>query len=91
MRELWHLEDLIPGRAGQTGPVDRSDRSKLHSPRLELYFDAGFLWNYTPDGVRPPLPINIKGHGRLRLNPIESIKHFYLFYLFFALIFSNPM
>ena len=24
---------------------DRSDRSKLYSPSLELYFDAGFVWN----------------------------------------------
>ena len=43
MRELWPLEDLTLGRTGQTGPVDRSDRYKLHSPRLELYFDAEFV------------------------------------------------
>jgi len=28
---------------GQTGPVDWSDRSKLHSLGLELYFGMGFL------------------------------------------------
>ena len=45
MRELWPLEDLTLGRTDLTGPVDRSDRSKLYSPGLELYFDAGFVWN----------------------------------------------
>ena len=45
MRELWPLEDLTPGRTGQTGPVDQSDRSKLYSLGLELYFDTGFVWN----------------------------------------------
>ena len=42
MRELWSLEDLTPGWTGQTGPVDQS---KLYSPSLELYFDAGFVSN----------------------------------------------
>ena len=85
MRELWLLEDLTQGR---TGIVDRSDRSKLHGSSLELYFDAGIVYNQSPDGVRPPLPINIKARP-IEGYPIESIKHFYFFYFFFALSFFN--
>ena len=40
MRELWLLEDLTQGRTNLTGLVDRS---KLHSPDLELYFDMGSI------------------------------------------------
>ena len=75
MRELCLPEDLHPG---QTGPErsdrsrDRSDRSETPSPSYELYFDTGFDRVPTPNGYRPPHPIYMKGHDRLRVIPINS-------------------
>ena len=51
---------------------DQSDRSETPSPSYELYFDTGFDRVSTPNGYRPPHPIYMKGHGRLREIPIDS-------------------
>jgi len=78
MRELCLPKDLHPSQTGQTGPErsdrsrDRSDRSETPNPSYELYFDTGFDRVSTPNGYRPPHPIYMKGHGRLRVIPIES-------------------
>jgi hypothetical protein len=41
-----------------------------------------------PNGARPPLPINIKGHDRLSI--IQSIKHNVLFIVLPLLLFLRP-
>ena len=79
MRELCLSEDLHPGLTGQNGPGrsdwsrdrsdqsrERSDRSETSNQSYELYFDTGFDRVPTPNGYRPPHPIYMKGHGRLR-------------------------
>jgi hypothetical protein len=80
MREIWLIQDLHAEHTGLTGAPDRSDRcprvrTKTRSPnRFRLV--KGF-----PCGARPPHPINIKGHGRLR-DPIDKINLLLYFYLF---------
>ena len=53
-------------RTGQTGWLGQSDPSRQSSPSQELYFYMKLVRVSTPNGARPPLPINIKVHGRLR-------------------------
>ena len=69
MRELCLPEDLHPGLTGLTGPErsDRSrDRSETANPSYELYFDTEFVRVTTPNGYKPPHPIYMKDHTRLR-------------------------
>jgi hypothetical protein len=60
------------GHTGLTGGLDQSDRSTLSPSRIEK------SWCFSsckglPCGARPPHPINIKGHDRLRTyHPIDQ-------------------
>jgi hypothetical protein len=67
---------------GLTGGLDRSDRWTLSPSRIVESLRISSC-KRIPCGARPPHPINIKGHGRLRVIT-QSIITFYNFYL------SNP-
>jgi hypothetical protein len=94
MREIRLPEGLHVGHAVRPPP------GPIRPPYLAKYELGVVFWHVfvrvsTPKGVRPPLPINIKGHGRLKgISAIESIKLiFYRIYLSVPLYptFSNPM
>ena len=69
-RPIWSLDegDMTSGRSAPR--VDRSDRFVGAvipvSFRRKLYFGMGSARVSTLFGARPPHPISIKGHGRLR-------------------------
>ena len=44
-RLIWSSDERVIASGRLDTGSDRSDRSKLHSPSLELYFDVGFVWN----------------------------------------------
>jgi hypothetical protein len=70
------------GHNGLTGGPDRSDRWTLSPSRIVESLRISSC-KRIPCGARPPQPINIKGHGRLRGH--HPINHYFLqFYL------SNP-
>jgi hypothetical protein len=61
---------------------------------LGVVFWHAFVRVSTPNGARPPLPINIKGHGRLKDYPQSNLLNlsFIVFTFSFSLpYFSNPM
>ena len=69
-----------------SGMTCRSDRSR-RSPSTIRVLNRFRSVNRISCGVSLPHPINIKGHGRLKNNPIKSIKHkhFYLFTFSFSI------
>ena len=82
-------------RSDRSGPCSRSDNPdrsdpdrSTRSPSTIRVFHGIRSVNRIPCGASPRHPINIKGHGRLRI--IQSIKHknFYLF-TFSCTSFSN--
>jgi hypothetical protein len=70
------------GHTGLTGGPDRSDRWAPSPSRIVESLRISSC-KRIPCGARPPYPINIKGHGRLR-GITKSIITLYNFYL------SNP-
>ena len=44
-RLIWSSDERFMAFGRLDTGSNRSDRSKLYSPSLELYFDAGFVWN----------------------------------------------
>jgi hypothetical protein len=70
------------GHTGLTGGPDRSDRWTPSLSRIEESLRISSC-KRIPCGARPPHPINIKDHSRLRGN--HPIDHYFL-----QLILSNP-
>jgi hypothetical protein len=63
------------GHTGLTGGPDRSDRWTPSPSRIEESLQI-LSCRRTPCGARPPHPINIKGHDRLRGH--HPIDHYFL-------------
>jgi hypothetical protein len=63
------------GHTGLTGGPDRSDRWTPSPGRIEESLRISSS-KRIPCGARPPHPINIKGHGRLRGH--HPIDHYFL-------------
>jgi hypothetical protein len=63
------------GHTGLTGGPDRSDRWTPSPGRIEKSLRI-LSCKRIPCGARPPHPINIKGHDRLRWH--HSIDHYFL-------------
>jgi hypothetical protein len=63
------------GHTGLTGGPDRSDRWTPSTGRIEESLRISSC-KRIPCGARPPHPINIKGHGRLRWH--HPIDHYFL-------------
>jgi hypothetical protein len=68
MSKIRHTtwEDVHLSRIGQTGGPDWSDRSRYVENLLKVVFLHSFVRVSTFKGERPLLPMNIKGHNRLR-------------------------
>jgi hypothetical protein len=63
------------GHTGLTGVPDRYDRWSPNPGRIEESLRISSC-KRVPCGARPPHPINIKGHGRLRWH--HPIDHYFL-------------
>ena len=79
---VWPVCDAIADPAG----TDRSDRSMKNPSIIRKSYRFRSV-NRISYGVSLPHPINIKGHGRLRIQP-NRIYQKHIFYLF--ILFSLP-
>jgi hypothetical protein len=86
MRELQLPEGLHVGHAVRPppGPVRPPYPAKYE---LVVVFWHAFVRVSTPDGARPPLPINIKGHGRLK-DPQSNLSNLSFIVFTFPFLFT---